>query len=54
MADIPLWKDQRLAQASVLIEQVMDELHFEDDIHILLKKALDAVEDADVELEKRT
>lgn len=50
---LPGWADDRLRQAYALIDDVMDRLNSEDDVFQLLKTALEAVENADCELEKR-
>ncbi len=48
----PRWIDKRLSDACVLIEAAQREHHPETEAYRLLQIALDAVEDADVELER--
>lgn len=49
---IPGWADKRLMQAYHLVHEVMESVNPELDVHGTLKALRDAVEDADVELEK--
>lgn len=46
------WKDGRLGQAYDLIVAVLGDQHPEHETHDLLKRSREAVESADVELEK--
>ena len=48
----PRWMDKRLYDACTLIEAAQREQHPETEAYSLLQRALDAVEDADVELER--
>ena len=48
----PRWIDKRLFDACALIEAAQREQHPETEAYSLLQRALDAVEDADVELER--
>ena len=45
------WADERLAKAYALIGEVADEHSSEGDIYLVVKAALDAVEEADCKLE---
>lgn len=51
-APSPDWADSRLAHAYRLIDEVLDATHPESAARALLRAAAEAVEDADIALEK--
>lgn len=46
------WADSRFCDAFQMLDDILAELHPEHDAHSLIKTARDAVEDADVAIER--